>query len=575
MATQSPRTGKPNVLVILTDDQGYGDLSCHGHPMVKTPALDRLAAESVRLHDFHVAPMCTPTRSQLMTGVDCLRNGSMATSLGRHLPRLEFPMMPQFFKNSGYRTGIFGKWHLGSHSPYLPEERGFDEAIYHHGFGLTGADDYWNNDYFDPIYRHNGEIKQAKGYCTDFWFDAAMHWMGEAGDAGDPFFCYLPTNVPHFPMWVEDQYKEDYRSAGKTSAGFFGMIANLDENIARLDRFLAEKGLRDDTIVIFMTDNGHAGGALDIYNAGMRGGKCQRYEGGHRVPCFVRWPNGRLGQPRDERTPTQVQDILPTLVDLCALADKPDERPAFDGASLANLLRGQPHHLDSRTFVVQYFQNDIRMGDSAVVHGGWRLVWGSELFNIHDDLAQEHDLAKAHPAIVEQLKAAYEPWWAGVEPHIANFVPSYLPAQQGAELPLTSCEWRGVRADGIGNVRAAEARGSTRGGPWHLSVPADGRYYRVELRRWPRESGLVLDEGAPEFHARVDTVEAGVAVPITGAVLIGPDGSQFQDGLSRKHQATFTVDLKRGKTDLHGYFVDASRNDACGAYYAYLSRDIS
>ncbi|MFW6286612.1 MAG: arylsulfatase, partial [Candidatus Sumerlaeota bacterium] len=350
---------KPNVVILLTDDQGYGDLECHGHPALKTPNFNKLHSESIRMTDFHVVPMCAPTRGSLMTGQDCIRNGAMATSLGRHLPDPDLTMMPQVFKNSGYRTGIFGKWHLGSSYPYLPHHRGFDEAIYHLGFGLTGADDKWNNDYFDPWYRHNGELKQARGYCTDFWFDSAMKWIGECQDEGKPFFCYLPTNVPHFPMWVDDCYKEAYACYGGDPSGFFGMIVELDENLARFEQFLKERGLRDDTIFIYMTDNGHAGKALDVYNAGMRGGKCSRYDGGHRVPCFVRWPNGKLTDPCDIDTPTQVQDILPTLIDLCGLA-RPDGVQKFDGSSFAPLLRGEEMpELEDRMFVVQYFQNDI------------------------------------------------------------------------------------------------------------------------------------------------------------------------------------------------------------------------
>jgi len=390
---------KPNVIMLLTDDQGYGDLECHGHPSLKTPNFNKLHSESIRMTDFHVVPMCAPTRGSLMTGQDCIRNGAMATSLGRHLPDPELIMMPQVFKDSGYKTGIFGKWHLGSSYPYLPHNRGFDEAIYHLGFGLTGADDKWNNDYFDPWYHHKDDIRQASGYCTDFWFDSAMEWIAECQGEDMPFFCYLPTNVPHFPMWVDDVYKEEYAAYGPKPSGFFGMIVELDENLERLEKFLVERGLRDDTIFIYMTDNGHAGGALDIYNAGMRGGKCSRYDGGHRVPCFIRWPNGQLKAPCDIDIPTQGQDILPTLIDLCDLS-KPDNTQSFDGQSFAPLLRGEiQSELEDRMFVVQYFQNHIEKNDASVVWKNWRLVWGTELFDIKADPGQENDVADQYPEI--------------------------------------------------------------------------------------------------------------------------------------------------------------------------------
>ncbi len=374
---------RPNVLIILTDDQGYGDMSCHGHPVLRTPNIDRLHDESVRLTDFHVAPMCAPTRGEIMSGVHCLRNGAMATSLARHLLKPELPTMADLLAADGYATGIFGKWHLGDSYPYRPMDRGFQEAIYHHGFGLAGADAYWENDYLNPHYRHNGVLEHAEGYCTDFWFDSAMAWMAEQHEQGRPFLCYIPTNVPHFPMWVDDVYKEEFAAYGGTPSGFFGMIVELDENLARLEKFLRENDLRDNTILIFMTDNGHAGGALDVYNAHMRGGKCSRYDGGHRVPCFIRWPGGDMLPPGDLSTPTQATDILPMLLELCGI-DAP-EGAAFDGESLAPLLRGEPHELDDRMFVVQYFQNSIGKDDASVIWKQWRLVFGNELYDIHRD----------------------------------------------------------------------------------------------------------------------------------------------------------------------------------------------
>jgi arylsulfatase len=502
-----------------------------------------------------------------MTGVDCLRNGAMATSLGRHLPRLDLPLMPEFFAGAGYRTGLFGKWHLGSSIPYLPNSRGFQEAVYHLGFGLTGADDRWNNDYFDPWYRHNGELRRGHGYCTDFWFEQAMNWMKTCRAAGDPFFCYLPTNVPHFPMWVEDCYKEHFAACGEKPSGFFGMIEELDENIARLEAFLTRQGLRENTILVWMTDNGHAGGALDVYNAGMRGGKCSRYDGGHRVPCFIRWPDGGLRPAGDVATPTQVQDILPTLIDLCGLPD-PDEAP-FDGTSLAGLLRGETGPLEDRRFVVQYFQNDIGPWDASVVWRHWRLVYGKELYDIRADRGQEHDVAADHPDVVDTLRAHYEGWWQGVEPLIHRFNPLHLGTAQNPVM-LTSCEWENVRCDGQGSVRAAS--GGPVGGPWNVQVVRPGRY-EVTLARWPEESGLALAEAAPEFQARAGTTEAGVALPIAGAALKTPDGTVLTGTVpGTDTSVSFTLPLEAGRSQLHGWLRDAGGNDVCGAYYAYVRR---
>ena len=559
---------RPNVVIILTDDQGYGDLACHGHPALKTPNLDRLHDESIRLTDFHALPMCAPTRGSLMTGQDCIRNGAMATSLGRHLPDPELTMMPELFRRSGYRTGIFGKWHLGSSYPYLPHFRGFEEAKYHLGFGLTGADDRWNNDYFNPWYRHNGELKRAEGYCTDFWFGSAMEWIDACRAADDPFFCCIPTNVPHFPQWVDDVYKEEYAAYGPTPAAFFGMIVELDENIARFEAFLRDRGLRDDTIVVFMTDNGHAGGALDVYNAGMRGGKCSRYDGGHRVPCFVRWPNGGLRPPEEVVTPTMVQDVLPTLVDLCDIDS--DAAAACDGSSFAPLLRGEPQpDLEERTFVVQYFQNSIEKDDAAVIRGSWRLVFGAELYDIETDPGQEHDVAQQHPEIVASLKEFYDSYWDELQPYVHRFNPLFVGAEEEPVTTLTSCEWENVRCDGIGSVRSG--KGGPKGGPWNVQVARPGTY-TVELRRWPAESDLALDEPAPPFHAQAGSVDAGVALPVAKGCLEHEGNLRVVDADPGSQAVRFELELPAGRTKLHGWFGDADGNDLAGAYYAYVSR---
>lgn len=569
-------TRRPNVILILTDDQGYGDMSCHGHPFLKTPNLDRLHDESVRLTDFHVAPMCTPSRSALMSGVDPLKNGAMATSLGRNLLKPELATVADHFHNGGYRTGIFGKWHLGSTYPYRPMDRGFEEAVYHLGFGLTGVEEWWNNDYYDPWYLHNGERKQGKGYCTDFWFDRAMDWMGQRGDSEEPFFCYLPTNVPHFPMWIEDQYREQFyphlEDAKPDAAGFYGMIVELDENLARLDRFLEEKGLKEDTILLFITDNGHAGGALNIYNAGMRGGKCSRYEGGHRVPCFIRWPGGDLRPAGDVATPSQGQDILPTLLDLCGVPfDEPD---AIDGRTLGPLLRGDDGHLADRKFVVQYFQNSVDKDDACVAWKKWRLVHGKELYDLTADPGQENDVADRHPEVVASLQEFYEGWWTEVEPGIHDFSPVYLGAEAQPEVMITSSEWQNVRADGAGNPRtlggrAAYGEDARKGAPWNVRAEREASY-RVELRRYPREAGLALTEASPEFRAVAGTIDAGVEAPIAGGRMV-VDGAPLSFAEDASDEAVvFRVPLGKGHHQIHGWFVDADGEPVCGAYYAYV-----
>jgi len=562
LAAASAAADRPNVLLILTDDQGYGDLSCHGNPVLKTPNLDRLHGQSIRLTDFHVAPMCSPTRGQLMTGMDCLRNGAMATCLGRHMPRLGIPTIAEAFAAGGYRTGIFGKWHLGDTYPYRPMDRGFQEAASFNGFGLVCADEYWCNDYFDPWYLHNGQRKRGSGYCTDFWFDRAMAWMDDRRRAREPFFAYLPTNAPHFPHWVEKKYREPYE--GRGPAGFYGMLANLDENIGRLDDFLARTGLRDNTILLFLSDNGYAGDGPNPYNAGLRGGKCAYYEGGHRVPCFIRWPGGGLSRPGDIETPAQVQDVLPTLLDLCRL---PTPREAhFDGTSLAGLLRGEK--LADRKFVVQYFQNSVKAWDAAVVWNQWRLVRGRELYDVRADRGQQHNVADLHPDVVTAMRGHYEKWWASVEGEVDKFSPVLIGAAKATDTVLTCCEWQDVRADGAESVRVA-VKLPPKGGPWNVRVERDG-VYEFELRRWPKESDLAISAAAPAFQGRVGTIVEGKAFLIASARLAVDGTEQSQAARPDDKAVTFRLKLKAGPAKIHGWFCDAQGKEVCGAFFAYV-----
>ena len=212
---------RPNVILVLTDDQGYGDFFCHGNPVLKTPNLDRLHDQSIRFTDFHVAPMCTPTRGQLLTGVDALRNGAMNVSSGRTLLRRDIPTMPQIFAVNGYRTAMFGKWHLGDNYPYRPQDRGFQESLWFPSSHISSAPDFWNNDYFDDVYVRNGKRQAVNGYCTDVFFREAMQWMGERADRREPFFCYLPLNAPHGPLFVPAKYPRTVCEAEACHRQFF------------------------------------------------------------------------------------------------------------------------------------------------------------------------------------------------------------------------------------------------------------------------------------------------------------------------------------------------------------------
>jgi len=562
---------RPNVLIVMTDDQGLGDFSSTGNPVLKTPNLGKFAKESIRLTDFHVCPMCTPTRGQLMTGVDALRNGATSVTAGRSMLRPSVPTMPEMFAKAGYKTGIFGKWHLGDHYPHRPIDRGFQEAAYHLGWGMLHAAPEFDNPLIDGRYYHNGEPKHFKGHCTDFWFDSALAWMKDRKAKGEPFLCYLPTNAPHGPHVELEEYVKPYQGK-KVPAAFFGMIAHVDKRFGDVEKFLTDSGLRDNTIVVFLTDNGGTAG-VRVHNAGLRAGKTTYYDGGHRVPCWVRWPAGKLGMPGDIDTPTQVQDLLPTLLGLCGI-----EKPAtakFDGTSLVALLRGT-EKLPDRMFVVQYSRDKVAKWDSCVVWDTWRLVKGEELYDIEKDRAQETNLAAKHPDLVAKMRDHYEKWWAGIEPTVDDYVPSaYLGSAKDPVVELTTSDWEGVYADNTGHVRTAI--GGPTGSHWHVLVESPGNY-EVTLRRWPQETGAAL--GAKyDADAKLSAVGGKVYAPPSKAfptIAVGVVKVADQEASAKtaptEQEVVVKVTLPAGKTTLKAWFRDAEGNDLCGAFFVYVRK---
>ena len=551
---------RPNVVVLMTDDQGLGDFSFTGNPVLRTPNMDRLAKESVRFTDFHVAPMCSPTRGQLMTGCDAMRTGATSVTAGRTFLRPGFPTMPELFAAAGYRTGLFGKWYLGDHYPHRPTDKGFHEAAYHLGWGMLNAAPEFDNPLFDGRYFHNGTPKTFAGHCTDFWFESATAWMKDRKAKGEPFLCYLPTNAPHAPFVEVEEYVKPYR--GKGPAGFFGMIAHVDARLGKLEAFLAESGLRDNTVFVFLTDNGGTAG-VPVFNAGLRDRKTSYYDGGHRVPCWVRWPAGQLGDPRDIATPAQNQDILPTLLDLCGI----QATAKFDGTSLAGLLRGTQSELPDRMLVVQYGQVPAKW-DSCVVWKQWRLVKGEELYDVAADRAQATNVAAAHPDVLKRMRDHYEGWWAGVGPKVTEFVPcATLGSDKEPVVALTSADWENIYADNTGHVR--QAVGGPTGGHWHVFVEKAGEY-EVVLRRWPRETKAAL--GAKYDDPSDAKKGASRAFPIAAARVRAAGAEAGAKTAPTEQEVAVRMKLPAGRTTLKAWFQDDQGADVCGAFFAYVRR---
>ena len=560
-AQPSSSTQKPNVIIILTDDQGYGDVQSHGNPVIKTPAMDTLRSESVRFTDFHVAPMCTPTRGQLMTGLDAMRNGATAVCQGRSMMRNDLKIMPQYFADAGYATGLFGKWHLGDTYPHRPRFRGFQEVVSFRAWGITSLADYWMNGYFDPVLMHNSVDKTYAGYCTDIFFNEAMTWMARCKQDKKPFFAYIPTNTPHVPEIVAGHYAAPYRTRhnGKpVPANFFGMIANIDENLGKLEAFLKRQGLRDNTILIYMADNGTQNGAAQrLFNAGMRDRKTSVYEGGHRVPCFVRWIDGKLQHGKDIADLTQIQDLLPTLADFCGL-DLGDA--TLDGTSLAGILKGTQKKLDDRMCVVQYMVDGRKWRPAVVLWNTWRLVNGKALFNIKDDPGQRTNLFDKHPDIVKKMSDHYDRWHETVAPLYAKKRFITIGSPQSNPAILYASDWQGAYCDNRGGLIGAKGNGY-----WDIIVDRDGAY-DIELRRWPKESGKRF----VEFFS--GTVKHG-ARPIAKARLKIADFDKTVDTKADDSCATFSVNLKAGKTTLFTELQNKDGTPLCGAMYVTVTRE--
>ncbi|MHC4154538.1 MAG: arylsulfatase [Planctomycetota bacterium] len=540
----------PNVVLVITDDQGYGDLSCHGNPVLKTPNLDKLHSQSVRLDDFHVSPTCSPTRAALMTGRYCNRTGVWHTVMGRSLLRKDEVTMADVFRKGGYRTGIFGKWHLGDTYPFRPQDRGFDETLVHAGGGIGNTQDYWGNDYFDDSYFRNGKPEKFTGYCTDVWFAEAMKFI-EANKDG-PFFCYLPTNAPHGPFRVPPEYSDPYWGKG-VKALFCGMIANIDENMGRLMDKLKELGIEDNTILIFLTDNGTSGGR---FHAGMRGRKGSEYDGGHRVPFFIRWPAGGVGGGVDIERLTAHIDVLPTLIELCGL-EKP-EGVRFDGNSLVPLVKGQAESWPDRTIITdsQRVNMPIKWRKSAVMTDRWRLVNGQELYDIKADPGQSKNLADKNPQVVAQLRAEYGKWWADISKRFLEHCEIIVGSDHENPATLTSHDWHAHGPWNQDQIRQGQKQNSY----WVVEVARDGEY-EIELRRWPKEADAAVTAA----------IDGGEAISAQKARLKIADFDQTKHIPKDAKAVTFTTKLKAGKTRLQTWFIDGE-DDSRGAYYVYVRR---
>lgn len=431
---QAAPASLPNIIIVMPDDAGYGDYACLGNPIMQTPAVDAFKKQSLLFTQFHVSPTCSPTRSALMSGRHEFKNGVTHTILERERMSLKTFTLPQMLKSVGYTTGIFGKWHLGDEQSYRPESRGFDEVYIHGGGGIGqtfpgSCGDAPGNSNIDPALWHNGKWEKTKGYCTDLFFAQATKWIDAKRSAGIPFFAYIPLNAAHGPHVVPREYYQQYLGkpgVSEDTARFFGMIENIDANFGRLLQQLDAWNIAENTLVIYLgTDNGGTAG-LNIFNAGMRGGKGTSYQGGTRSPCFFRWPAGGIRGGEECDALSAHIDLFPTLAEISGAKLSDEVNQQIEGRSLLTLLRNPNADWAERILVHHVGRwgrgkaELAKFRECAIQNSRFSLVNNAELYDLKSDPGEMKNVIAEHPELVASLRSTYDKWWSETFPLLVN-----------------------------------------------------------------------------------------------------------------------------------------------------------
>lgn len=527
---------RPNVVLIVTDDQGFAELGVTGNPVIHTPNIDRFAGQSVSLTNFNVMPVCSPTRACLMTGRYNYRTGVIDTYLGRSMMDPNETTLAEMLAAAGYRTGIFGKWHLGDNYPMRAMDKGFQETLVLNGGGLAQPGDSPDpvdeqGAYFNATLRHNGQWVKTKGYVSDVITDAAIQFIDRSGNK--PFFVYLPFNCPHSPHQVPDSYRQHYPPSVFTPEHFppgahpmaakndpddlsriYGMVENIDDNVGRLLAKLEAMHLAENTLVILISDNGAQ--QSNGYNGGYQGWKGTPFEGGIHQFCFLRLPSTLTAGRKIDRITAHI-DLTPTILDLCTVNAPGGVQ--FDGRSLAPLLRGENVAWPERTLFFQWHRGDApdRYRVFAARTQDWKLVqplgvpgehgWnGKTAFKLYDmahDPFETQDVAAKNPEIVERLKLAYNQWFDEVT-HLRSYTEPpriFLGTPNENPVLLTRQDWRGPEA----------SWGPKGVGYWEIqNVGASGSVYDVRLRFEPLAHSAEADLSCGSLDLRL-SVPGGAA----------------------------------------------------------------
>ena len=609
---------KTNVIIIMPDDLSYSDYSYYNQSesSPQTPNIDQLVGESVRLNDFHVAPTCSPSRSQLMTGRDDNEVGVWHTVMGRYFMNADEVTMADVFKANGYGTALFGKWHLGESYPFRPKDRGFERVDMIQGGGVEQQPAPWgirntapsivfNNDKPVVLTDENASLPGAtkhfgipQAFTSNYFTTQAIDYMQAKQKDKEPFFVYIPYNDAHEPH-------DTPPDARKHVSAHTATIENMDKNVGRIMKFLDSSGMANNTMVVFILgDNG-------IANFKLRGDKATSYEAGHRVPCTIRWADGGYGgtkaTSRDIDEMITEMDLLPTFMDVLNLRDvsKRPAKLALAGRSVKTLLDTNTKNNDAAFATRVLVVDNQRMDDlikykeacimkdeldaTGTIKHKWRLMRTSatsawELYDIQKDVQQKNDLLANNSSsgqykdIVKLLQNAYEKWWTKVSVNASDYARPILGSPEDPAVCLFGHDWH--MDAGLPPWNQTLIAGGLKANGFNAVTFAKASNYTFDLRRWPSD---IADETTvtsglknPLRTTISNALTYGKALPIHSARIRVWNGDKTyfderEDVASDSDGAVFTLRMPAGPAMVQTWFYDANGKELCGAYYNYVS----
>jgi len=546
LASSMSAADNPNVVVVLIDNHGYYELSRNGHPVVQTPRMDKLSETGVNFTDFNAPPFCSPSRGALLTGRYALRYGIHNTVGGVSILHKDETTMADLLKSAGYRTGVFGKWHLGMSHPYTPDLRGFDEHFIHGGGGVSQLEDYFGNNHMNATYTHNGQYVKSRGFSTDVLFDQGIDFMNRNRE--NPFFCLITTPAVHFPTLLHPETGKRLKERGVTDEKqlpIWSMIENVDDNVGRLLDYLETSGLKDNTLLFLMSDQGVNDRGVP-HRAGEGAQRGVQYDEKHQVYCMVQYPQLTDNRPGDRSELTGMVDVLPTVLDVCGI----DQPSNLDGQSMKPLLGNASDWNDERKLIVQCprARDRSKWGNVSVKYKKWRLVDGKEFYNIQEDYGQTKNIIDQHPCLVKDLTQTYEQFWNSLPPQSELLSAHVLGAKEAPSVRLNGMDWF---EGGHPWPQQALAKRNQQG-KWRVEIARDG-IYRFELRHYPRE-------------------EPRPIMAVKASVQVGDQLNSVPLDTLATH-AVLQLPLKKGTFDMITTFqhpTDHEGNKEWGAYYVHV-----